>query len=664
MAWITKLEKINRFLSYFGNLKNIEISSWPMAYGIEELENRNKTSEAYFLWELRDVKKWYVPRHTKDDDIFQKRYFYIDFDIRQWWLEKTWECLTDNKLLEIELELRKVIDWIDMLKDRTFIVFTGNGFHYHRISKEPVVVNKSIYTRAMELILEKVRTALTEKDIDIKVDSAPKNIARLARLPYTINHARVRKYWEYGIEEWESYVVEARKDVRTDLLSRFPDLAEERWEEIVVQEYKPKKAFEVWYWCTIDAINEIPIEDLIYKYCWVPINKNGKDFISLKDWWPVGMYKKWNCVAWSGTHYILEPTLPVKWYNSYSFVKDHYCNWEDSSVFTRFRDNYQHIREIDDNNRKQYGEQAKEEKNKEFRKDISTESKVITDDEIEDDRSKNMESIKDVKGIYRWGIMVDFMVDELNEKIKRIHLWTLNIIVWSPNAWKTTFSYLMMKHNLTRWLKVWFLSYEMQFRDIIEQYYFRQIWAMDRFMNARITEEDNIKTNKHKEELVMDKNFLHYECLDSNLEILKTHIDKMTKFWANVVFIDNLIKIRRTESELLDNTKVIEYLYRVSHERDIAIIILHHTDKVAAIKNLLSFRGTGDVQIKPDNLYYIKRPGLSIENWESTELEKAELDVRKVKQRLWKASLEEVEIYFYKWEYYSLEEYMTKIRSF
>ena len=376
------------------------------------------------------------------------------------------------------------------------------------------------------------------------------------------------------------------------------------------------------------------------------------------------MYKKWNCVARSWTHYINEPSQPavwdkkIKWYNPYTLVREHYCNWDDARTFDWFRDNYDHIRKVDDENRKKYWEFKKQENAKKFVNDENSESRVVKDEEIENDRNENLKNIKDVKDIYRWWVMVEFMVDELNDKLKKIHLWTLNILVWSPNSGKTTFSYLMMKHNLTRLLKVWFLSYEMQFRDIIEQYYFRQIWAMDRFMDAKITEDDNNKTNKHKEELITNKNFLHYECLNSNLETLKIHIDKLSKFWANVIFIDNLIKIRRTENELLDNTKVIEYLYRVSHERDIAIIILHHTDKVAAIKNLLSFRWTWDIQIKPDNLFYIKRPWLSMELAEPTELEKAELTVKKVKQRLGKASLEETEIYFFRGEYYSLHEYM------
>jgi len=55
------------------------------------------------------------------------------------------------------------------------------------------------------------------------------------------------------------------------------------------------------------------------------------------------------------------------------------------------------------------------------------------------------------------------------------------------------------------------------------------------------------------------------------------------------------------------------------------------------------------VQIKPDNIFYLKRPSLTLEkDSEMTRDEKAELVVMKSKQRLGKACLDEVSIYFYK----------------
>ena len=269
--------------------------------------------------------------------------------------------------------------------------------------------------------------------------------------------------------------------------------------------------------------------------------------------------------------------------------------------------------------------------------------------------AKRRRTLKIVKIEYIWRDMAKCISVE----------WEMYITDWYIPTHNTTFAYLMMNYNIAQWLKVWFLSYEMAFSDIMEQYYFWSIWAMDRFMEAKITDEDEQKTREYKKKLVLDDHFFHCENLKAELEDLKSDIEKMITFGAEAVFIDNLIKIRRTDNEFYDNTKVIEYLYQISKSSWIAIILLHHTDKNWAVKNTLSFRGTGDVQIKPDNIFYLKRPSLTLEkDSEMTRDEKAELVVMKSKQRLGKACLDEVSIYFYKWQYYSLHEYMQATNSF
>ena len=119
----------------------------------------------------------------------------------------------------------------------------------------------------------------------------------------------------------------------------------------------------------------------------------------------------------------------------------------------------------------------------------------------------------------------------------------------------------------------------MRFKDIVEQYYFWQIGAMSRYDSAQMTDEDNQKTLEYKQSLLMNDNFYCRENLSCKFSDLKADIELMKKFGANVVFIDNLVKIRWTSNEFLDNSAVIEYLYQVSKESGMAIIILHHSDK-------------------------------------------------------------------------------------
>jgi hypothetical protein len=100
----------------------------------------------------------------------------------------------------------------------------------------------------------------------------------------------------------------------------------------------------------------------------------------------------------------------------------------------------------------------------------------------------------------------------------------------------------------------------------------------------------------------------------------------------------------------------------VSKATGMAIIILHHSDKPSANKNEFGFRWTWDVLIKPDNVFFLKRPWLKISDRDSLSAdEKAQLIVRKQKQRSGTSKLWDESVYFYKWWYYDLKEWWQKM---
>ena len=660
--------KILSFLSNFWELENIEISNLRQRFSIDDIVyyNEQRWDNVYFCWNVDPEAE-----RCSNDTIISKNYFYLDFDVRQGRYEKDKYIMTDEEVFEIWEKIKTALNDSILLWWR-FFVFSGNGFQVHRIWKEPMVIDKNTYSKAMKFIMNYcAENILKRYDIDVKLDMACSNIARVWRLPYTYNHSRVKKFW---LEPRKAEVRARQTKEVCELidLETFTWFANEYWEEVIVDkdttEYKPKE-------CVYDgenemeAINAIPIENLIFDYCWLKIDNQGKNFKSPKDWENTGMFVKDNCVIYTGTHYIHQPSAwkdkKWVWWNCFWFVREHY--WlSTEETFKWFEDRYFYIKEIADRNRKLYREQMEKEEQEQAKEKIEK-AKNITPDDITQEKQKLFEWIKDIDNIYRWWKAVERMTDNLNENIWKILLGSMNIMVWAPNSWKTTFMYVMIMHNLKKWLKVWLLTYEMRLKDIIEQYYFWQIWAMGRYDSAIMTEEDNQKTMEYKKQLIMNENFYSCENLSCKFTDLKADIEKMKKFWADVVFIDNLIKIRWTTNEFADNTAVIEYLYQVSKETWMAIILLHHSDKTSANKNEFWFRWTGDVLIKPDNVFFLKRPWLKIPADQRDRMsadDKAELIVRKQKQRSWTSKIWEERVYFYKWWYYTLSDWGKKMSWF
>jgi hypothetical protein len=119
--------------------------------------------------------------------------------------------------------------------------------------------------------------------------------------------------------------------------------------------------------------------------------------------------------------------------------------------------------------------------------------------EVENEKLEQFEKVKNINKIHQSWMPIEFPVDTLNQEIWKIKPDDFSILIGSPNAWKTTFAYIMMLHNMKLWHKVWFLSYEMDFWDILNQYYLWKIpWGMDRFDESLLTDEDNKILTKYK----------------------------------------------------------------------------------------------------------------------------------------------------------------------
>lgn len=284
---------------------------------------------------------------------------------------------------------------------------------------------------------------------------------------------------------------------------------------------------------------------------------------------------------------------------------------------------------------------------------------------IFNDKSEQYEKIKNIKSIHKSWKPIEFPVEVINKELWKIKPNDFTIMIWTPNSWKTTFAFVMMLHNMKIWHKVWFLSYEMDFGDILNQYYLWKIpWAMDRFDESLLSDDDDNKLEQYKKAIYENPNFFTYWGDRTTIGKMKEDINKLISVWVDFIIIDNLIKIRDTNSEIQDNQDVIEELYWIKKQKDIGILLLHHTDKQGSIKNLLSYKWTSDVQIKPDNMFYIRRPALTEDITGLSIDEKSELVIKRAKQRLGRSHAgQECSVYFHWWEYRDQTEFMTRINK-
>lgn len=539
-----------------------------------------------------------------------------------------WACEIDGMDKELQRNLIEVSPLYPSL-----IVESKNSYHMYWFAKDGTKENWNKICRGLRNFF----------DGDPAIAS---DISRVLRVP-GFNHLKDRNnpfkctvYWWIQKYYTEEEMLQAYSDTMT--ISEKREQAQKREEQF------KKELWDDDFWERIKAMDT---KTMILKLSWnwmvsyetfdFKRNSNGTEQI-IVNWKVTGNWLDKNWKIWSTD----------RWW-------PHWTNRVFRYGLAEWKDVYQWIA-------KEFPMMIPEKKVVKKIQQQVVEPKINIDNwDYEKEKEEQLNSMLKIKDIYKWWKMVHFMVKELDEILSPIHLWTLSIIIWAPNSWKTTFSYLMMLHNLKLWLKVGFVSCEMTMQDIMEQYYLWTIWAMDRFMEAKLTDEDDKKLWEYKRELLTNANFYYQEDLNCTIDNLKVYVEKVVNYGCEVIFIDNLVKITWTGNELQDNRIVIEYLYQVAKDKWVAIILLHHTDKAWWLNNTFTYRWTWDVQIKPDNLFFLKRPALTRqkdqEEIEPSADEKAELVVKRAKQRLGSAHLEEYSIYFYRGMYYTITEFTDKV---
>lgn len=479
----------------------------------------------------------------KDEDFTKKKYFFVDIDIRKIIYDKEKRIIDDKELWDKWLEIIKKISdawyW-----DYRYSVFSGNGIHLYYVWDEIQIDHKTY-----SLWVEKVYQILDNAIYPFCCDQACKNIARITRLPWSIN-TRIKK--EKWVEIWNMWDIECDffeyRDNTSQFMGQLKELAQQyekeleimkREEQIVRQIVgnikKDDKIFE--------QINQIPAYELAEFVWWVRYKDCWKDNCPLleehKNMWAY-YWKPSNVVVntWSS----LIKNKYEKYFTSYRLIRDEFMNWDVKATLDFFKDRYNIV---------------------------VVEKWVIPPK-------------KDypIKWFVYWTAVFDPFDCAMSGE--------LVTVVAKTNSWKTTFAMNMLQEN-KKIGKEWFY---INLEFIIETVARTRRLSINNKKKRNLTDLEPLD---EREQDLLDRyvkaylsKFKYYN--NPNWETIDDLIDiivKKNNEWVELFVVDSFSKIKwnsDTEHTRGNQNTVMQKLQSLCQNLWIVIVLLHHTNKAGVFE--------------------------------------------------------------------------------
>jgi len=315
----------------------------------EKYALKSKVHNVYFLANVRKDLEYNWYNRAKDIDIIEKSYLVLDIDLRKQFKDKYGYDITDEEIIET---WKQIADYIEeehqYLWDYDFIVFSWNGLHIYYLW-EPRYISPDDYAYAMERIMRQWDSLWGDEIFN--TDKACKNIARIIRLPWSINQKTWKECFVIKERQWQGLlfnIIESlwAKEKLDVMIKREEEVSKQieeyermekmnrliKWSSYDEDKWKIKKVFE--------KINNIPAYIIAEKF--VPefkFSKNEKNFHNLK--WGFTWYyyvKELNSICNWGSQYFSRGDVNSCWSSSVLIKNEINWNWWD--VIKWVKDNF------------------------------------------------------------------------------------------------------------------------------------------------------------------------------------------------------------------------------------------------------------------------------------------------------------------------------------
>ena len=526
-------ELVIKFIKYLAWESKVEFNN---LYSVLDFNTAFWWEQMYFVWGLPER----TNKRCSDDDIKTKRYFYIDIDIRELVKEKTGEIITDEVL---SIYINQVIESLDncWYNDYSAIVNSWNGMHIYYTWRERFI-DPTVYRDWLCLIHEEINECI--KDLWLHCDPSCVNIARIARLPWSIN--TIKKDW-YNLppKMCEIIYFEEKESVLFENIELFWEKYKEHNKEEEKDIKKVSKMIQVYntkndWWWVRTKINEIPayeVAELLLNARVVKSDKPTRPFRDGKKNLWIYYYQPYNIIV---SHWCWRVSSKERTYTTFEFVCDEIYNWDKLSAKRFFEEKY----------------------NIDF-SDWDLISKIP-----QIDWKKNIKWY-----VYPWEVFDD---------LDCLMSWELVIICADSNWGKTTFAMDILQCNDAK--KTWFyINLEFEIKSVAQS---KWLFANDKKKRdlttnlTSLTKEERNDMDDYVERYLSKFKYYnnHKGCsIEELIDVMSAKVQE----WFEIFVIDTLSKIKGfvSDSWIWQQWKIIEALQSFCQSTGACIICLHHTNK-------------------------------------------------------------------------------------
>lgn len=579
--------QITNMIARLAGSQNVEFSNLYKTLSFEETQGQEPR---YMLWGVSDTTK-----RNKDDDIKKKCYFFVDIDIRLSKYLNSGIVFSDDELLqEIDKILDALKDW--SLDWFAYAVYSGNWLHLYYIGDE-AEIDKVTYSKGVQYFYSVINGAIWH--LGYYCDGACSNIARISRVPWSINNRHKEQGWKLAWDLWPMEVA---------------ILIEKEWDKQYFNnlkqyalEYDKEDAFvrEIIKTTTVRTddvraeINKIDILPIVIETRWLTGSKERGDMIALRDkQWNIGayVYKPHNCVVTTGTS---RAKTARKTYTTYEFVLYEICDWDAKRAKDYFQSKYN----------------------------------VVFTERTKKDIAKGIESITIPSKKYFGAKSYLYPSEIFDKDFEALRSWELCIISSPTNMGKSTFTQKILERN--KEAKSLYINLEFDLETAYEDARKKSRWFPVKIKGTDrmpYTDLEMIEVRNYIESCKRKINAISKPQGTPLKEIIDIMLDWLEK-GVSLFAVDTFSSIEWADEWSMQNN-IVRKLHEFVKSTNATIIAVHHynkvgkqmagSQKISDLANVvigIEYRDWGDIQgstftlLKEKAIYWTKSIDCYFKEW-------------------------------------------------